>query len=94
MRPYADFLAQYDSFLKRVEQFIDVHLQQLEGKPEISPPPPDLKILNTLVTLIKRMQDAQRALYLDARKIQGETTDEIRSTAMHDDRISAKGVSP
>ncbi|MBN1865757.1 hypothetical protein JW916_00550 [Candidatus Sumerlaeota bacterium] len=49
---------------------------------------PDLKELNVAITILKRIQDARRAIQLDAMKMEAQLNDDGRSLEDDDGKIS------
>ena len=66
MRPYREILEDLDHLWVLAQ----AQAERYFTLPSPESPPPDLKDLNTAATLLKRIQDARRALNLDALKLE------------------------
>ena len=93
MRHFREVLERYDSLWEEAETLVDAYLAQhrpagrqaacAEGG--VAAPhtektqAPDLKELNAAVTVLKRIQDARRAIHLDAIKLEVSSRDAKRN---------------
>jgi hypothetical protein len=84
MLPLASLLEQQDALWQQLQEQIADWLQQ-PPDPE-SPAPPCLRELNTASAILKRVQDARRAIRLDLNKLETPESD-ARSEATNADRI-------
>ena len=70
MESFKKTLEYYDRIWRQVERLLPNLLLRPDGES-----PPDVKELSAIVTVLKRAQDAHRAILLDAIKIQEPSTD-------------------
>ncbi len=89
MRPYREILEDLD----RLWTLAQVQAECYFTSPSPESPLSDLKDLNTAVTLLKRIQDARRALNLDTLKLESSPTHDRESTLQRPDADDIDRVS-
>lgn len=72
MKPFREVLERYDGLWQQGENFIQAYFNSHDAGEEEDLVLPDLKELNTAITILKRIQDARRAIHLDYLKLQVE----------------------
>jgi hypothetical protein len=83
MLPLAPLLEQQDDLWQQLQEQIFDWLQQ---PPDPEAPAPCLRELNTASAVLKRIQDARRAIRLDLNKLENSASD-ARSEATNAERI-------
>jgi hypothetical protein len=101
MKPFREVLERYDRLWEQAETFIESRFagyrctdRESDGDaPGVSPGEdaiavPDLKELSTAITALKRIQDARRAIHLDALKWEARTPDGEETRPDDDEKVS------
>jgi hypothetical protein len=89
MRPYREILEDLD----RLWTLAQTQAERYFTPPSLESPPSDLKDFNTAVTLLKRIQDARRALNLDTLKLESSPIHDTDSTRQRPDADDTDRVS-
>lgn len=71
MEHFQEVLEKYEELWRRAEQCVTDYFEAMKPQESDLPPSVDVKELNTVVTLLKRMQDARKALHIEAVKLEG-----------------------
>ena len=92
MKPFREVLERNDARWERLEALVDAYLAKHYPDAEPGRPAtadaPDLKELSATITMLKRVQDARRAVQLDARKLEVSPPDDEDANADDDARVS------
>lgn len=89
MRPYREILEDLD----RLWTLAQTQAERYFTSPSPESPPSDLKDLNTAATLLKRIQDARRALNLDALKLEALSSHAVQAAPQGPDADDSDRVS-
>jgi len=102
MKPFREVLERYDNLWEYAENAIEAYLSRRRGadaQPSGEHPPnagaptattelPDLKELNVAITILKRIQDARRAIHLDALKWEATPANGGKTDSVDNEEVS------